>query len=32
MDSADHEAARSQLEKLREDLIEVTFGAGVQDM
>src|SRR5262249_53622492 len=28
----DHEPARSQLDQLREDLIEVTFGACIQDM
>src|SRR6266699_3481573 len=29
---ADHEPARSQLDKACEDSIEVTFGAGIQDM
>ena len=29
---ADHEPARSQLDQLCEDFIEVTFGAGIQDM
>ena len=29
---ADHEPARSQLDQLCEDSIEVTFGAGIQDM
>ena len=28
---ADHEPARSQLDHLCEDCIEVTFGAGIQD-
>ena len=29
---ADHEPARPQLDQLCEDSIEVTFGAGIQDM
>ena len=30
--AANHEPARSQLDQLCEDSIEVTFGAGIQDM
>ena len=30
--AADHEPTRSQFDQLCEDIIEVTFGAGIQDM